>query len=167
MYDEFIRNETSRSWTEREFNQYHPLSPIYLYEYICIYIHVYIYIYIFIYILLESGVEGRNQDALRSGFVLAVAAVGAGLLQGSWIHDHEWLAMSLVFLLGYVGIVFENLFEFNKAAIALLMSTALWVIYAGCLNALNCCVHYLCLRGWVYLFYVRYIDKIMKSFSML
>jgi hypothetical protein len=44
--------------------------------------------------------------------------------------------MSLVFLLGYVGIVFENLFEFNKAAIALLMSTALWVIYAG--NALNC-----------------------------
>jgi hypothetical protein len=31
-------------------------------------------------------------------------------------------------------------------------------------NALNCCVHYLYL---VYVFYVGYIDKIMKSFSML
>ena len=29
-----------------------------------------------------------------------------------------------------IGIVFENFFEFNKAAIALVMSTALWIIYA-------------------------------------
>lgn len=80
---------------------------------------------------LEAGEEGKNQDVLRSGFVLAAFVVGAGLLQGNWIHDHEWLAMCLVFLLGYVGIVFENLFEFNKAAVALLMSTALWDIYAS------------------------------------
>lgn len=39
--------------------------------------------------------------------------------------------MCITFLLGYIGIVFENFFEFNKAGIALLMSTALWVIYAG------------------------------------
>jgi hypothetical protein len=32
---------------------------------------------------------------------------------------------------------------------------------------LNCCVHYLCLTGWVYVFYVGHIDKIMKPFSML
>jgi Na+/H+ antiporter NhaD/arsenite permease-like protein len=38
--------------------------------------------------------------------------------------------MSLIFSLGYIGIVFESLFEFNKAAIALVMSTALWIIYA-------------------------------------
>jgi hypothetical protein len=36
-----------------------------------------------------------------------------------------------------------------------------------CMNALNCCVRYLCLTGWVYVFYVGYVDKIMKSFSML
>jgi hypothetical protein len=36
-----------------------------------------------------------------------------------------------------------------------------------CMNALNCCVHYLCLRPWVYVFYVGHIDKIMKPFSML
>jgi hypothetical protein len=35
------------------------------------------------------------------------------------------------------------------------------------LNALNCCVHYLCLRGWVCVFYVEHIDKIMKPFSVL
>jgi MFS family permease len=36
-----------------------------------------------------------------------------------------------------------------------------------CINALNCCAHYLCLRGWVYVFYVGHMDKIMKPFSML
>jgi hypothetical protein len=35
-----------------------------------------------------------------------------------------------------------------------------------CMNALNCCVHYLCLTGWVYVFYAGHIDKIMKPFSM-
>jgi hypothetical protein len=35
------------------------------------------------------------------------------------------------------------------------------------LLGLNCCVHYLCLRGWFCVFYVGHIDKIMKSFSML
>jgi hypothetical protein len=33
--------------------------------------------------------------------------------------------------------------------------------------ALNCCVHYLCLTGWGYLFYVGHTDKIMKPISML
>ena len=80
---------------------------------------------------LEAGEESSKQDILRAGFVATAALVGAALLQGNWIHDHEWLSMSLVFLLGYIGIVFENLFEFNKAAIALLMATALWTIFAG------------------------------------
>jgi len=72
-----------------------------------------------------------DQDVLRAGFVVAGAAVGAALLQREWVHDHEWLSMSAIFLLGYVGIVFEGIFEFNKAAIGLLMATALWVVYAG------------------------------------
>lgn len=80
---------------------------------------------------LEQAASGNMQDSLRVGFVMLGAIVTAGLLQGEWIHNHEWLSMSLTFLLGYIGIVFETYFEFNKAAIALLMSTALWVIYAG------------------------------------
>ena len=80
---------------------------------------------------LEEGEEGTKTDLIRSGFVITAACVMAALLQGSWVHDHEWLSMSGTFILGYIGIVFENYFEFNKAAIALLMATALWVIFAG------------------------------------
>jgi len=40
------------------------------------------------------------------------------------------LAMVGIFILGYIGIIFEEVFEFNKAAVALLMSTGLWVTYA-------------------------------------
>ena len=43
--------------------------------------------------------------------------------------------MILIFILGYVGIIFEELFEFNKAAVALLMSTALWITYADFYNS--------------------------------
>lgn len=34
--------------------------------------------------------------------------------QGSWLHDHEIVSMCAIFLLGYVSIIFENIFEFNK-----------------------------------------------------
>lgn len=80
---------------------------------------------------LQSGEEGKKQDTLRTAYVLAAATAGAALLQANWVHDHEWLSMTSLFILGYVGIIFENLFEFNKAAVALLMCTGLWVIYAG------------------------------------
>ena len=39
--------------------------------------------------------------------------------------------MVYTFVLGYVGIILEALFEFNKAGIALVMSVALWVIYGS------------------------------------
>ena len=107
---------------------------------------------------LEAGEESGKQDISRAAFVVAVAVVSAGLLQGSWIHDHEWLSMSLVFLLGYIGIVFENLFEFNKAAIALLMSTALWTIFAGQSHSRLCyiiCIKMHCvIHCYILLFYI-------------
>jgi len=80
---------------------------------------------------LEAGAEGDKQDFLRTGFVLTVALILAAIFQGSWIHNHEWLSMTATFALGYVGIIFENYFEFNKAAIALLMSAGLWTIFVG------------------------------------
>lgn len=40
-----------------------------------------------------------------------------------------------IFSLGYLGIVLENIFEFNKAAVGMLMASALWVIYAGTAGA--------------------------------
>jgi hypothetical protein len=44
------------------------------------------------------------------------------------------------------------------------LESAIWV---SCINTLNCCVYYLCLKGWVYVFYINHIDKIMKPFSIL
>jgi len=81
---------------------------------------------------LESGESGSQQDLLRSLFVFGFAVLGAAFLtEGSWIHEHEVLAMVTTFGLGYVGIVFETFLEFNKAAIALIMAVALWIIFAG------------------------------------
>lgn len=53
------------------------------------------------------------------------------MVQGDFLHDHEVLSMVGIFCLGYMGIVLENIFEFNKAAVGMLMASALWVIYAG------------------------------------
>ena len=80
---------------------------------------------------LATGEEGERRDVGRTGFVVAGAVAAAAILQGNWVHDHEVLSMTSVFVLGYIGIIFENYFEFHKAAIALLMAAALWVIFAG------------------------------------
>jgi Na+/H+ antiporter NhaD/arsenite permease-like protein/CBS domain-containing protein len=82
-------------------------------------------------IALSTGEEGSKQDLARTGYVAAAGAVGVALLQAGWVHDNEYISMTAVFLLGYAGIIFEDIFEFNKAAVALLMSTALWTIYAS------------------------------------
>jgi uncharacterized membrane protein YdcZ (DUF606 family) len=68
--------------------------------------------------------------------VLTAALVGGALVQGQWVHDHEYLAMIITFALGYVGIVFETYFEFNKAGLSLLMAASLWVIFGGTLSSI-------------------------------
>ena len=73
-------------------------------------------------IALQGGENLTNTDLAKTVFIALAASIVAGLLQATWVHDHEWLSMSVVFLLGYVGIIFENFFEFHKAAISLLMS---------------------------------------------
>jgi CBS domain-containing protein len=81
---------------------------------------------------LEGGDAGSRQDTLRALFVAGFAILGAGFLtEGTWIHEHQTLSMIATFALGYIGIVFETFLEFNKAAIALIMAVALWVIFAG------------------------------------
>ncbi len=62
-------------------------------------------------VVLQSGEEMKSQDSFRTGYVIAAAAVGAALLQAEWIHDHEWISMTFIFLLGYVGIVFKKYFR--------------------------------------------------------
>jgi hypothetical protein len=42
--------------------------------------------------------------------------------------DVQDLAMSVVFGLGYLGIIFEEFLAFNKSGVGLLMAVTLWVI---------------------------------------
>lgn len=75
--------------------------------------------------------ESGSQDSIRTGIIAAIALIVSVFIQGEFIYEHKWLSMSIAFILGYIGIIFETYFEFNKAAIALLMCTILWVIYSG------------------------------------
>jgi Na+/H+ antiporter NhaD/arsenite permease-like protein len=80
---------------------------------------------------LAKDPETVKKDAIRVGTaVLSIAAVALFFSQSTWLHSHSDLVMIGIFILGYIGIIFEEVFEFNKAAVALLMSTGMWVTYA-------------------------------------
>lgn len=85
--------------------------------------------------LLAKDPEVAKKDIIRVGTtVLLSAAIALFFSQSEWLHSHAEIALVSIFVLGYVGIIFEEVFEFNKAAIALLMSTGLWVTYADYFN---------------------------------
>lgn len=70
-------------------------------------------------------------DIIRAGTAaLGLASIALFFSESQWLHEHADWAMIGIFVLGYIGIIFEEVFEFNKAAVALLMSTGLWVTYA-------------------------------------
>mmetsp|Transcript_12582 Transcript_12582/g.14381 ORF Transcript_12582/g.14381 Transcript_12582/m.14381 type:complete len:852 (+) Transcript_12582:146-2701(+) len=80
---------------------------------------------------LANTPETAKKDIIRTGtIVFAAGAISLFFIGNGWLHDHADVAMITIFVLGYIGIIFEEVFEFNKAAVALLMSTALWVTYA-------------------------------------
>lgn len=86
--------------------------------------------------LRASDPETAKRDVIRFGTAVLAALVTAGFFSSSaWLHDHADLAMIAIFVAGYIGIIFEEVFEFNKAGIALLMSTGLWVAYADYFNS--------------------------------
>lgn len=72
-----------------------------------------------------------KKDLIRTATAGLSLAIPLAFFSGSpWLYDHADLAMIGLFVLGYIGIIFEEVFEFNKAAVALLMSTGLWITYA-------------------------------------
>lgn len=80
---------------------------------------------------LASNEETGKRDIIRAGAaLLAAGSVALFVTEGTWLSSHAELVMIGIFVLGYVGIIFEEVFEFNKAAVALLMSTGLWITYA-------------------------------------
>eukprot|EP00579_Thalassiosira_antarctica_P008922 CAMPEP_0201883082 /NCGR_PEP_ID=MMETSP0902-20130614/15134_1 /ASSEMBLY_ACC=CAM_ASM_000551 /TAXON_ID=420261 /ORGANISM="Thalassiosira antarctica, Strain CCMP982" /LENGTH=737 /DNA_ID=CAMNT_0048411793 /DNA_START=12 /DNA_END=2225 /DNA_ORIENTATION=+ len=75
--------------------------------------------------------ETAKRDIIRAvTAILSAGSVALFVTQSEWLHSHTELTMIGIFVLGYIGIIFEEVLEFNKAAVALLMSTGLWVTYA-------------------------------------
>lgn len=80
---------------------------------------------------LAKNPETIKEDIIRVGTaVLSVASIGLFLSQSAWLHENSQLVMIAIFVIGYIGIIFEEVFEFNKAAVALLMNTGMWITYA-------------------------------------
>jgi len=80
---------------------------------------------------LANNPEKAKQDIIRTVTVaLSFASVALFFSGSAFLHTYANLFMIAIFILGYVGIIFEEVFEFNKAGIALLMSTGMWVTYA-------------------------------------
>ncbi|KAJ7561726.1 hypothetical protein O6H91_03G038800 [Diphasiastrum complanatum] len=67
-------------------------------------------------------------DLLKAIAISTSVAVGAAAINHSWVVENQSLAMSLVFFLGYAGIIFEEFLAFNKSGVALLMAVTLWTI---------------------------------------
>jgi Na+/H+ antiporter NhaD/arsenite permease-like protein/CBS domain-containing protein len=82
--------------------------------------------------------ETAKKDLIRVGTAIFSTLAVGGFLSGSpWLHEHADLAMIGIFILGYIFIIFEEVFEFDKAAVALLMSTGMWVTYSDYFGSSN------------------------------
>jgi len=81
--------------------------------------------------LLNKQAELQGEEDLKRTGLVVLGAVVAGLVyQGTWLEEHWQAGLWATFVLGYAGIILEEVVEFNKAAVALLMSGLTWVIYS-------------------------------------
>ncbi|GAQ84367.1 Na+/H+ antiporter [Klebsormidium nitens] len=76
----------------------------------------------------QLGAKNAKSDIVKAVAIGAAVCVGAGAIQHSWVAEHQDLAMALVFIAGYAGIIFEEFFSFNKSGVGLVMAVSLWTI---------------------------------------
>jgi len=74
-----------------------------------------------------------QSDLVRATAVISIVAMLAFATEGNkeWIATHQDTCMLAVFLLGYAGIILEELVALHKSGVALLMASALWSIRAA------------------------------------
>lgn len=75
----------------------------------------------------EANYKPRT-DLLKTVAISASVLAGVFFINHSWVAENQDLAMVLVFILGYAGIIFEESLAFNKSGVGLLMAVTLWVI---------------------------------------
>lgn len=76
---------------------------------------------------LEASYQPKT-DYVKALAILAAALTGTAAINHSWVAANQDLAMVLLFVLGYVGIIFEESLAFNKSGVGLLMAVSLWTI---------------------------------------
>ncbi|CEM30259.1 unnamed protein product [Vitrella brassicaformis CCMP3155] len=77
-----------------------------------------------------SLIPGLDSDAAKTTLLGAgILGVSAGLLQVPYFAEHGDMVMIVAFILGYMGIIFEELVDCNKSGVALMMATVVWALY--------------------------------------
>eukprot|EP00172_Hildenbrandia_rubra_P000706 Plantae.Rhodophyta-Hildenbrandia_rubra.ctg13891.p1 GENE.Plantae.Rhodophyta-Hildenbrandia_rubra.ctg13891~~Plantae.Rhodophyta-Hildenbrandia_rubra.ctg13891.p1 ORF type:complete len:601 (+),score=95.03 Plantae.Rhodophyta-Hildenbrandia_rubra.ctg13891:210-2012(+) len=74
----------------------------------------------------EDEADGKS-DAFRLSMVIAASGIFVGLLQHKWVEEHRDLTMWGIFVLGYMGIILEELLDFSKTSVALVMGVGIWL----------------------------------------
>jgi Na+/H+ antiporter NhaD/arsenite permease-like protein/CBS domain-containing protein len=91
----------------------------------------------------DANEAAKDPETIKNDIIRASCAVIGSIFVGLffsdslWLNQHADIVMIGIFVLGYIGIIFEQVFELNKAAIALLMSTGLWITYGDYYNTAN------------------------------
>ncbi|XP_021753380.1 sodium/proton antiporter 1-like [Chenopodium quinoa] len=67
-------------------------------------------------------------DLLKALAIFAAALTGAVAINHSWVAANQDLAMTLLFGIGYAGIIFEESLAFNKSGVGLIMAVSLWAV---------------------------------------
>ncbi|XP_031393755.1 sodium/proton antiporter 1 [Punica granatum] len=67
-------------------------------------------------------------DFLKALAIFAAALTGTAAINHSWVAANQDLAMAILFVIGYAGIVFEESLAFNKSGVGLLMAVSLWIV---------------------------------------
>lgn len=78
----------------------------------------------------ELEVYDSKQDFFRATGVGLALLLTAGVLDLDWVETHESTSMIILFVLGYIGIIFEESVAFNKSGVALLMAAGMWTVRA-------------------------------------
>lgn len=67
-------------------------------------------------------------DLFKAVAIVGSVLAGAAIINHSWVAENQNIAMILVFIAGYAGVIFEESLAFNKSGVGLLMAVTLWVI---------------------------------------
>ncbi|OMO74013.1 hypothetical protein CCACVL1_17018 [Corchorus capsularis] len=76
---------------------------------------------------LEATYQPKS-DLLKTAAIFTAVITGALALNLSWVAGNQDVAMVLLFVVGYAGIIFEESLAFNKSGVGLLMAVSLWVV---------------------------------------